>query len=64
MPLIDWFATSATDCAAWIWFGLLDSSEGFNRRSNKGEDVGMRGHAGKAEVRRRIWEHSMEETDR
>jgi len=63
-PLVDWFGTSPTDCAAWMWFAVLDSSEGLNRRNNKGDDIGAKGYEGKADVRKKIWEHTVEETDK
>jgi hypothetical protein len=61
-PLFKWAATKADDCAEWMLYGLYDGKEGYFRRNQHGDNIGMKYYEGSPEVRKAIWEHSVVDT--
>jgi len=67
-PIVDFlirlFAAKPEDCAQYMWYGILEGEKGFFRRNEKGDNIGRKNYAGSPNVRKAIWDHSAEITDR
>ena len=60
-PLTNLLLTSIDDCGEYMLFALLDfNSGGAQRKGARGDDIGLDGYYGGAEVRERVWVHTME----
>ena len=53
---------SEGDCADWMTYALLYAKAGFTRLDNHGDDIGRLNYHGTEEQRKKLWEHTIEET--
>ncbi|KAL1754905.1 hypothetical protein FB107DRAFT_214716 [Schizophyllum commune] len=53
---------SEEECADWMTYALLNAKPGFGRYNNHGDDIGRLNYDGTEEQRKKLWEHTIEET--
>jgi hypothetical protein len=56
------FSVSLKVCGEYMWYGVMQSGDGYSRRGPKGEDIGNKNNFSTEEVRKRLWEHTVEVT--
>ncbi|KAF8905129.1 hypothetical protein CPB84DRAFT_1706121 [Gymnopilus junonius] len=61
-PFIWLITVTPEECAQWLLFALFDGEGGLNRRSNKGDDIGMKNFPKTKDAQKAVWEHSMQAT--
>ncbi|KAL1672772.1 hypothetical protein EV122DRAFT_224035 [Schizophyllum commune] len=49
-------------CADYMTYALLNAKPGFSRFDNHGDDIGRKNYDGTEEQRKKLWEHTIEET--
>ncbi|KAL1754906.1 hypothetical protein FB107DRAFT_214659 [Schizophyllum commune] len=49
-------------CADYMTYALLHARPGFSRFDNHGDDIGRKNYDGTEEQRKKLWEHTVEET--
>ncbi|KAL1716811.1 hypothetical protein EV715DRAFT_274735 [Schizophyllum commune] len=49
-------------CADYMTYALLHAKPGFSRFDNHGDDIGRKNYDGTEEQRKKLWEHTVEET--
>ena len=49
-------------CADYMTYALLNAEPGFSRFDNHGDDIGRKNYDGTEEQRKKLWEHTVEET--
>ncbi|KAL1702709.1 hypothetical protein EV121DRAFT_293037 [Schizophyllum commune] len=49
-------------CADYMTYALLHAKTGFSRFDNHGDDIGRKNYDGTEEQRKKLWEHTIEET--
>ncbi|KAL1731651.1 hypothetical protein EV714DRAFT_208255 [Schizophyllum commune] len=49
-------------CADYMAYALLHAKPGFSRFDNHGDDIGRKNYDGTEEQRKKLWEHTVEET--
>jgi len=54
------FCRSPEVCAQFMLWVLFNNSRSASRRGPKGEEIGAKGYYGSAEIRERIWDHTVE----
>ncbi|KAJ7587335.1 hypothetical protein C8J56DRAFT_77975 [Mycena floridula] len=57
-------AVSATDCAEYMWYGLFNHKKGSFRIGARGEEILPLGHIASEEDRKRLWDHTVLETEK
>ncbi|KAF9460993.1 hypothetical protein BDZ94DRAFT_1264641 [Collybia nuda] len=61
-PLFSTVMFSPEYTGEFMLHGLLNSTQGFKRIGSTGEDMGMKNYYGSELARRRLWEHTVNET--
>ncbi|KAJ7102737.1 hypothetical protein C8R44DRAFT_988112 [Mycena epipterygia] len=61
-PLLWIIAVSPEVCAEHMLFGLFSDEKGFIRRDSKGDNVGMKNYFGSEEGRKKLWDHTVQES--
>ncbi|KAJ7123887.1 hypothetical protein C8R43DRAFT_42726 [Mycena crocata] len=62
-PMVWMFAKSPDVCAEHMLFGILSGEKGFIRRNEKGDTVGMNKHSASQELRKKLWDHTIQEVN-
>jgi NAD(P)-dependent dehydrogenase (short-subunit alcohol dehydrogenase family) len=61
-PLLYPFSTSYGESGEYMLHGLLNASKGAFRVGSRGEDIGTKRYFGSTESRKKLWEHTINET--
>ncbi|RPD57585.1 NAD(P)-binding protein [Lentinus tigrinus ALCF2SS1-7] len=64
MGLFRPWSVSADECAEYTLYALFQSEKGACRRSSSGDDIGKSPLYEADDIRRRVWDHTKEETER
>jgi hypothetical protein len=62
IPLTYPFSTSYGEAGEYMLHGLLSASNGAFRIGSRGEDIGTKRYFGSIESRKKLWEHTVKET--
>jgi hypothetical protein len=62
MPLVYPFSTSYGESGEYMLHGLLSASKGAHLVGSRGENIGTTKYSGTTESMKKLWEHTVKET--